>query len=385
MGLFLSAPVWTEPDFTAPAGSPALNTTGDRAVSPNTTAVGDRSRMPGAYHVGTNTTDIDEASVWPFPDDEVGPPLAFDDPEIVAPVAAHLVDTEDEQRRLQDLEAQNRILRERESHAAIAQVLSKGEIVKSFFNLRDPEFRRQRICGVACILLTLTAIVLGLALTRDNQVPEKFAPTMPPTPEPTSVALGSLSEFLSEHASFDKGAAIVNQSTPQYQAAKWLSNNMNIDNYTDKQKIQRYVLAILYFSTNGDNWTANTGWMNDDDECETWWQSRGSNLSCTSEGEVNSIILEKNDLMGTIPLELAFLSSSLEMVHLRDNEMAGTVPAELAHLTLLKQLDLDANNLSGSIITELGQLTKLYWLGMTENEISGTIPTEIFRLTDLCK
>jgi hypothetical protein len=305
-------------------------------------------------------------------------------------VTAELVDTEEEEQRIQELEAQNKTLREREQNIVEARVVKKSEILKSFFDLRDPEFRRQRLCAFGFIFLAVAAIVLGVVLTKDNRRPvgpPTEAPTMAPTPEPTSEGLGELTVFLSEFASFDGGASIRDQSTPQYQAAKWLANkNTNIDVYSEKQKIQRYALATLYFSTNGDNWADSTNWLDDGDECGRWWQSIGSDLSCTSQNDISTIFLGGNGLKGSIPPELAFLSNSLEMIELSTNGLTGTVPTELALLTVLRSLDLDENTLTGTISTELGLLTKLDFLAMAgENIFTGTIPEQLYLLTNLCK
>ncbi len=43
---------------------------------------------------------------------------------------------------------------------------------------------------------------------------------------------------------------------------------MNLDMYSDKQKIQQYVLVVLYFSTNGNDWSHNDGWLSNEDKCE---------------------------------------------------------------------------------------------------------------------
>lgn len=63
--------------------------------------------------------------------------------------------------------------------------------------------------------------------------------------------------------SFDNGAALQEPSTPQNNALLWLSNNINLDTYSDEKRIQRYALATFFYSTNGDNWKRNTGWITD--------------------------------------------------------------------------------------------------------------------------
>lgn len=366
---------------------PESVTTDDSLLNMPDWVIADEMHMPGAHHIAGNISvgleSVEEVPTQSPSDSNISPPNESTSPDSDTPpaVEAELVDTEEEEQRIRDLEEQNRMLREQQQSAVIAKIVSKGEILKSVFNLGDPEFRRQRRCGFGFLLLALAAIVIGVVLTR----PEPPPSTPAPTPEPTTLDHLSLSEFLSD-VSFDGGAALFNQSTPQYQAVKWLANNnTNLDNYMDMQKIQRYVLATLYFSTNGGNWTTKDHWLDDGPECGRWSQ-KGTiqHLSCTSEGEVSNLVLEGNGLQGMIPPELALLSNSLEHLSLRENKLlAGTVPFEFQYLTLLRTLDVDDNILSGTIIAELGLLTRLSFLGMSFNKFTGTIPTELFGLKEL--
>lgn len=51
---------------------------------------------------------------------------------------------------------------------------------------------------------------------------------------------------------------LIGKSSPQYRAVEWLSQNLNPPNFTihSPNFIQRYILAVFYFSLNGDEWTA---------------------------------------------------------------------------------------------------------------------------------
>jgi hypothetical protein len=82
----------------------------------------------------------------------------------------------------------------------------------------------------------------------------------------------------------------------------WLSNNTNLDTYSDKQKIQQYVLVVLYFSTNGNDWSHNDGWLSNEDECDL---SAYTGALCKN-GFITDLYLAQNNLIGTIPNELAW-------------------------------------------------------------------------------
>jgi hypothetical protein len=114
--------------------------------------------------------------------------------------------------------------------------------------------------------------------------------------------------------SFDTGAALQAPSTPQNNALLWLSNNINLDAYSDEKRIQRYALATFFYSTNGDNWKRNAGWITDVDECD--WYNRANNLLCVDGSVVQLEFCDRstksgNHVIGTIPNELTLLSDSL--------------------------------------------------------------------------
>jgi hypothetical protein len=101
----------------------------------------------------------------------------------------------------------------------------------------------------------------------------------------------------------------------------WLVKNAKIDAYSDDTKIQRYVLATLYYSTNGDSWNDNTGWMTDDDECS--WYNDAFESFCNTGGSILELDLYDditdtgNNLVGTIPNEIALLTNAFgESIHL---------------------------------------------------------------------
>lgn len=147
--------------------------------------------------------------------------------------------------------------------------------------------------------------------------PTMAAPTASPTRTPTttpptntiSPELQELIEFLSD-ASPDGGEALSNQNSPQFQAAKWLSEEPSFSFYSDWKRIQRYVIATLYYSTNGDDWTNNDGWLSSQDECN-WYETRDANDVCSNDGRYEILYIQGNNLKGQLPPEISLLSDSL--------------------------------------------------------------------------
>ena len=152
------------------------------------------------------------------------------------------------------------------------------------------------------VILIVTGLVLGIML-RPEYEPTPTPPE-PAPPEPTLLpeVLGDLLSSVSS----DGGKALRNTSTPQNKAFNWLAaNKANLGTYTNIIIIQRYALATLYFSTNGDNWRDNAFWLDDDTECR--WHPE--HLNCTDAGFVAYLDLEAYNLNGNIPPEIGLLSS----------------------------------------------------------------------------
>ncbi len=140
---------------------------------------------------------------------------------------------------------------------------------------------------------------------------------------------------------------------------------------TDKAALQ-----ALYDATDGANWDNNTGWDFSTDPSDAW---HGVTLE---NGRVGYLLLNNNNLTGTIPTELGSMSK-LKALYLGDNDLAGTIPTELGNMSDLLALFLYENSLTGTIPTELGDLSKLTGLRLDGNDLSGQIPTELGNLSKL--
>jgi len=283
---------------------------------------------PGAVAVaGPNASDYDSDELFSVTAPAPPPP-----PQDETPLTARLVhgsehdietlqeqlQKQNEQLRQQDEKLQNVILGM--ENAAIAQVISQGDGYEvragneavstgSAGHNSDQMASNKHRCGtqvkwatVVAIVLVIVGIVLGVIL------PSKSSTTSAP-----ATASQDLIDMLST-ISLDGGSALQTPSTPQNKALNWLAGNANLDEYTEERKIQRYVLATLYYSTNGDDWYNNDGWLTDSDECE-WYNGANTWSFCVS-GLVSELDLYDssiggNNLVGTIPDEIALLSNSI--------------------------------------------------------------------------
>lgn len=187
-------------------------------------------------------------------------------------------------------------------------------------------------------------------------------------------------------------------------AIDFLLGDSFIKNGCDERAIrERYALSVLYYSTNGGNWSDNSKWLTEDDHCN-WY-----GLQC-SDGGMSKIILSNNKLNGTLPKELRALDN-LEVLDVFSNSLRGTIPFELYMLPLI-ELDFETNaftgipfpsnadvfsakttleslRLSQNSFTEyvlpsyLNEFPSLVRLWIADSNAKGTIPSEINNLSNL--
>jgi hypothetical protein len=62
---------------------------------------------------------------------------------------------------------------------------------------------------------------------------------------------------------------------------------------------------------------------------------------------MESLVLWRNRLFGTIPKEICQLNRTLTLLDLSENHFAGTIPTELGQLYSLKKIYLERNKLTG--------------------------------------
>ncbi|MDF1550818.1 MAG: immunoglobulin domain-containing protein [Bacteroidales bacterium] len=149
---------------------------------------------------------------------------------------------------------------------------------------------------------------------------------------------------------------------------------------TGVSQIEFEALVALFNSTNGNNWTNNSGWDINATACdvsESWY-----GLSVI-DGHITEIVLTNNNLVGSIPSDIGNLTY-LNRLYLEQNTLSGTIPSEIGNLTQLTRIYLNYNNLSGNIPIEIGNLANsLQYLQLKNNQLSGPIPSQIGNLINL--
>jgi len=189
--------------------------------------------------------------------------------------------------------------------------------------------------------------------------------------------------------------------SPQSRAADWLINEDGLfrcPGEGDKKTIQRYVLAIFYFSTEGDGWRecsrsdalCGTYLVGEEDDFEGQKPYLSDFNECEWAGsscDIDKCIIgmdfeEQNGLGGTLPEELGDLEG-LQLLSLENQNITGSIPATLSKAKNLRRIDFDFNLLTGEIPEEIYTLSDLEQLDLNNNKLTGTLSNSIGNLKKL--
>ena len=387
------------------------------------------SATPGAFFAGPRNDSDDFDSVV---DDDPLPYLA---------VLAHLAPNEAdvEARITEQLENEMNEILEAEENPTLID--SENVVVVQ----KDPPIRSWNkpmtwVVAISVVFLVVGA-VLGVAWYQRQQDDYKRK-------EVSKIPLDPLVEELRSYiAPTDEDLLVfLDPTTPQSQALAWLQDDpiTLTPGRLTWTVLQRYVLAVLYYSTSGPSW--NNHHLNSDSVC-TWndksgvsgvycsdvciWNNETSEeaVTCSSiGGTVDHLYLLDNNLVGTIPWELVLLTR-LDLIHFHDNRLSGSIPARIKELSSLddffvsrngltgqlpifspaiSRIDTSENMLTGSIseswLTEMtalhllsvygcmitgtistifGRLSNITYLDLSGNALVGTVPSELVLLTRL--
>ena len=187
-------------------------------------------------------------------------------------------------------------------------------------------------------------------------------------------------EMLAFAQTISSSSSLSDPSSPQYKAVEWLTQDKieNGSNWSGYELLQRYVLRVLYHSTDGTNWGGtrfdyDTRWFRASPVCD--WPSTGDLFCDTHSQQVNYLNLEMDNLQGSLPDELGAGLTALTLLMLSDNQLTSTIPTQLGQqLTALTHLDLSFNRLTGTIPDTLTQLTDLNHLRLDNNRLTGPVP-----------
>ena len=149
----------------------------------------------------------------------------------------------------------------------------------------------------------------------------------------------------------------------------------------------------MFKATNGVEWLNGDGWLNKSRAHCSWF-----GVTCTA-GNVVALRLSRNNLIGTIPEHISYLSH-LELFSVEGNPLiAGELPSGFGNLVSralqycttftwivqiqLQQIDCAFCRFTGSIPTSFGKLKELTSLKLQNNELLYAFPDELSQLSKL--
>lgn len=253
----------------------------------------------------------------------------------------------------------------------------------------DTGFHLNRILCTAGVILicVVVAVVVGVSVgltagqgsggdeNNPTQAPVDRFPTHAPVPE-----CASAGDTLDQSERVIQFTQLLGQSTPDSARRKaicWLADadELQLDPANEGRVEQRFATAAFYFSTTPyeDNGLAISNWMDGESEC-TWL-----GIVCVGD-TVAQFELRSEELVGTLPPELALLSQLTVLDVGNSPGLTGEIPDDLYGISTLTSLALEANELLGTISSHIGELTRLEILRITSTRLNGTLPTELFSI-----
>jgi len=348
--------------------------------------------------------------------------LAPDEGEVAARMAEHL------ERRM------TQVLKEEVRQALEETNDTPSETTSSVLKTRRrSSYDDISICGVPrrtwgfCMLLLLAVAGAGIAgglwylRSTNNGAPSMPTPT--PTARPTLATEAPTPAFQNPDMLKEQLLPYIvrndedllrlqNPTTAQYKALAWLSEDGSAAFYGDNERgaasttsddlyegvptevwLERYVLAVLYFSTAGPNWRIDLYFLDHTRSVCDWNSGAGlrdetsrgvycengiplpssTNNNVLGELSVTNMNLRETGLTGLLPWEITLLEV-LRMLDLDGNFLLGSLPPGMAFLTELETLWVKSNSLTGELPIDLP--SSLQSLDLSDNAISGILPTE---------
>jgi hypothetical protein len=190
---------------------------------------------------------------------------------------------------------------------------------------------------------------------------------------------------------------IGHQDRPEDKAVQWLANDDPLrlwpnDTSSQWRLLQRYSLLALYFqqwktvslsSSSSASFDSqflwHTEWSIVNDEC-TWfgitcapYARDGNSTTTTTDTKVREILLDANNLHGTLSADLGLLTE-LVRFSVYNNSISGTLPESIGLWTNLEFFRAANNSFTGTVPNSIGAWTSLYFASFSANDFRGTMP-----------
>ena len=204
-----------------------------------------------------------------------------------------------------DEEMQAKVAEEK-ARDKLTQEMVKGEVVDEKSNSSYDKVRPLLI--IACLVVVVIVIVLAVVLSgeKDTDQPTSSGETTVSEAPPTPLSdYDYLVEVLSPISSRD---LLLNATTSQNKALNWIldedaffsdikGDNNTIQSILETTLIERYVVAVLYYSAQGDRWTRDLSFLSNASVCKwppkTDEEAEIDGVGCNPNGQVTDVNLCK--------------------------------------------------------------------------------------------
>eukprot|EP00537_Pseudo-nitzschia_pungens_P016239 CAMPEP_0172411778 /NCGR_PEP_ID=MMETSP1061-20121228/77567_1 /TAXON_ID=37318 /ORGANISM="Pseudo-nitzschia pungens, Strain cf. pungens" /LENGTH=469 /DNA_ID=CAMNT_0013147993 /DNA_START=141 /DNA_END=1550 /DNA_ORIENTATION=- len=250
------------------------------------------------------------------------------------------------------------------------------------------------ILAAASAVIVLV-IVVFLMVRRQEPVPSTSTSTpqqqqqqQPQQSERRASIIDVLSPFVVSNPDvFDPDSP--EASSDRIKALEWLvaTDPMQIEP-TSEENIhklrQRFVLALVYYSTKGEYWDEKYWYLSRFDECtwnsvrstaqeeDFWMHHNGVGFEakgnlCNEDGWLTDLSIYWNNLAGTLPPEISYFKKSLKKFTLGGGALQGTIPESYGEFETLESVLFFDNCLTGMIPDGLTKIPTLEIFSMYSN------------------
>mmetsp|Transcript_22675 Transcript_22675/g.56150 ORF Transcript_22675/g.56150 Transcript_22675/m.56150 type:complete len:533 (+) Transcript_22675:146-1744(+) len=245
--------------------------------------------------------------------------------------------------------------------------------------------RVQFFVAAAISVLVVLVVVLSIVLSRQRVEETSSVESLSRRREDMIKFLA----VLTDPDAFDPSHP--NASADRIAALQWIveedelqlaiPTNSSLDNPAATKLLERYVMALFYLSTNGEQWTNQFNFLSRFDVCR--WSSaffdkdffvgdvendvaNAKGAVCDDNERVNGIRLWWENLSGTLPEELGFLD--LFDLVLSGGSIGGTVPSFLADFPNITTIGLSDHCLTGTLPEGMSDIPTLSVLSLYNNK-----------------
>jgi Leucine-rich repeat (LRR) protein len=169
----------------------------------------------------------------------------------------------------------------------------------------------------------------------------------------------------------------IDSCSAENQALLWLSSGINNGGeISDLLRLQRLILAVVFFQQGGIKWSRTTNWLSEKNVCE--WEGVG----CDDEDYVQILNLDQNEMTGELsdaPTKL----NAIEAYYAANNDLVGSISSAYFNGNSLRYIDFGNNALSGGFSSDISEDTKLFAVNVASNSLDGSIPQQIEKISGL--